>query len=269
MDKEPRAVSSATATSSASVFGAPCWISLMARDLQAAQDFYGAVLGWRFRKGRMGDEFSVAFSDGAPVAGIGALAPRLQVAVAWTPYFAVTDTDQAAARIRERSGTVAVGPMSFSMGRGALAADRDGAVFGIWEGLLIPNWHRWRKSAPAWLRLRTRNAFDAAIFYGEVLEWATDRPGCCQVSYEGDEVVLRSEGHVLARISSGATGETPDPMIRPRWHVHFPVKDVAATVDAALENGGVLLERQSTPQGPQATLRDPDGAFFTATSQRQ
>ncbi|MEU9014560.1 VOC family protein [Streptomyces sp. NPDC048479] len=269
MDKETRAAkSAAAATSSAAAFGAPCWVSLMARDLEAAQDFYGAVLGWRFRKGRLGDQFSVAFHQSTPVAGIGALAPQLQIAVAWTPYFAVTDTDEAAARIRERSGTVAVGPLTFSLGRGALASDRDGAVFGIWDGELIPDWHSWRKRTPTWLRLRTRNAFEAAIFYGEVLEWACERPGSCEVSYEENEVVLHSDGHVLARLSSGAEDAVPDPMIQPRWHIHFPVKDVDATADAAVKNGGFVLVRRSTPHGPETTLCDADGALFTVTSRQ-
>lgn len=118
MDKPTRPAGSAGVTSSAEVFGAPSWVSLMARDLQGAQDFYGAVMGWVFRKGSLGDEFSTAFSEGAPVAGIGALASAFQVAVAWTPYFAVADLDETAARIRERSGTVAVGPLAFPMGRG-------------------------------------------------------------------------------------------------------------------------------------------------------
>ncbi|MFD9637442.1 VOC family protein, partial [Streptomyces violascens] len=104
----------------------------MARDLDAALDFYGATMGWTFRTGSLGEEFRVALADGVPVAGIGALAPSLQVAVAWTPYFAVEDADVTAARIRERGATVAVGPVALHTGRGALAADRDGAVFGIW-----------------------------------------------------------------------------------------------------------------------------------------
>jgi predicted enzyme related to lactoylglutathione lyase len=251
-------------TSSAEMFGAPCWVSLMARDLGASQDFYGAVLGWRFRGGRLGDEFSVAVLDGAPVAGIGALAPRLRVAVSWTPYFAITNADTAAARIRERSGTVAVGPLAFSLGRGALAADRDGAVFGIWEGALIPDWQSGHKDAPAWLLLRTRNAFDAAIFYGEVLDWANERPGCCDVRYEDDEVLLMSNGHVLARLSSGAEDAAPDPLLRPRWEVHFPVDDVNATARAATAAGGTVLDRRMSHQGAEeALVRDPDGAIFT------
>lgn len=267
MDKEPTAASTAGVTSSHEVFGAPCWITLMARDLQAAHAFYGAVLGWKFRRVRLGAEFSLAVSDGTPVAGIGALAPALQVPVAWTPYFAVVDADETAARIRERSATVAVGPLRFPVGRGALAADRDGAVFGIWEGQLVSDWQSWRKNAPAWLRLRTRNAFDAAIFYGEVLDWASGKPGCCEVDYEEDEVVLHQHGQVLARLSSGAIGTAPDPLIQPRWHIHFPVPDVEATVDRACRHGGSVLGRGPSPYGVEATLRDPDGGLFTVTSQ--
>lgn len=123
------------------VFGAPCWVSLMTRDLETAQRFYGAVAGWRFRPARLGEAFSVAYLDRVPVAGIGALAADLGVAVAWTPYFAVDDADVAVDRIRERTGTIAVGPVSFdSGGRAALVADPDGAVFGIWEGAVAADW---------------------------------------------------------------------------------------------------------------------------------
>ncbi|NUK00087.1 VOC family protein [Streptomyces lunaelactis] len=264
MDKESGAAAAAGVTSSREVFGAPCWVNLMTRDLKDAQEFYGAVLGWRFARTRLGTGFSLAVSNGAPVASIGALEAALHAPAGWTPYFAVTDVDVSAARIRERSATVAVGPLRFPVGRGALAADRDGAVFGIWEGELIPDWLTWRKNAPAWLRLRTRNAFEAAIFYAEVLDWASEQAGCCQVDYEGDEVVLRQDGHVVARLSSGAVETAPDPLIQPRWHVHFPVADVEATVEAARRHGGSVLGRQTTPSGvTEVKLRDADGALFT------
>ncbi|MEV3873849.1 VOC family protein [Streptomyces sp. NPDC049906] len=260
MDEETPADDAVQPLTTDTVFGAPCWVSLLAHDLDAAQGFYGRVLGWTFRKGRLGEGFSVALSDGMPVAGIGAHASTARMAVVWTPYFAVGDADVTAARIRERSGTVAVGPLSLAGGRGALAADRDGAVFGIWAGRLFAGWDVWHKDAPAWVRLRTRNAFDAAIFYGEVLEWACDRPGCCDVGYEEDEVVLRSGGHVVARLSSGVVG------VRPRWQVYFPVPDVEARVRAALDHGGQETARQDTPYGPEVTVRDPDGGLFTLTS---
>ncbi|MFC9246142.1 VOC family protein [Streptomyces sp. NPDC057136] len=248
---------------------APCWVNLLTSDLDAAQYFYGAVLGWTFRPSRMSREFSVARRDNVPVAGIAAGASAFQVAVAWIPYFAVADADTTTARIRERSGTVAVGPLAFGKGRAALASDRDGAVFGVWERTEPST----APPAPAdhshaWLRLRTRNAFDAAIFYGEVLDWASGNPGSCEVAYVKDEVIVRCEGRPLARISSGAVESAPDPMVRPHWQVQFPVADVEGTVTSALEHGGGLVERRPVHHGSEATLRDPAGGLFTVTDVR-
>ncbi len=260
----PRGATDAVSTHS--VFGAPCWVSLTSRDRRATEAFYSAVLGWRWRSALLGDRFRVALAEGTPVAGIAAVASVWQMAAAWTPYFAVPSADDAVSRARERGGTTAVGPISFPPGRAALLADRDGAIFGIWEGELIADWEAWRQAAPAFVRLHTRDAFDAAIFYGEILEWASDRPGCCEVQYEGDEVVLRSRGDIVARIVSGALEAAPDPTIRPHWQVHFAVGDVAVCVKAAEDNGGSVLRYDADAAPFEAVLRDPDGAQFTVTS---
>ncbi|MET9322819.1 VOC family protein [Streptomyces sp. NPDC003038] len=241
----------------------------MTQDLSSAQRFYGAVMGWEFRSTRLGEGFTVALRDGAPVAGIGALARSLSVPVAWTPYFAVDDADVTAARIRERGATMAVGPLAFGTGRAALAADLDGAVFGFWQGEVIPDWSVGRGEAPALVELRTRDAFAAAIFYGQVLDWASGRPGCCEVSYEEDHVVLRHGHDTVARISGGAVEAAPDPQIRPRWHVHFQVPDLEAAVEAATRLGGRTASPvESSTVSRRVSLRDPAGALFTVVSPR-
>ncbi|GGT23656.1 VOC family protein [Streptomyces griseoviridis] len=247
------------------VYGAPCWVSLTSRDLKATEEFYSAVLGWQWRPAKLGERHRIALADGAPVAGIAAVAGMWQMAVAWLPYFAVGSADQAAARVQERGGTTAVGPISFPPGRAALLADRDGAAFGVWEGDLFTDWETWRRAQPAFIRLHTRDAFDAAIFYGEVLDWATGRPGACEVGYEGGEVVLRSAGEVVARIESGALEAAPDPAVRPHWQVHFFAADVGACVRAAELHGGSVLSAGED----EAVLRDPDGARFTVAARRR
>ncbi|WP_354381745.1 VOC family protein [Streptomyces sp. PvR034] len=247
--------------------GAPCWVSLVARDLASAQGFYGGVLGWDFRPTRLGDGFSVAFHHGAPVAGIGALAGSLGVPVAWTPYFAVEDVDVTADRIRERGATMAVGPLPFGTGRAGLASDPAGAAFGFWQGKVIPDWSVGHDSAPAWLELRTRDAFAAAIFYGEVLDWAGEPGGCCTVSYEHDHVVLRHGRDAVARISGGALDEDPDPQVRPRWHVHFRVPDLEAAIEAATRLGGRTASPvQSSTTDRSVVLADAEGALFTVVA---
>ncbi|MCB5167319.1 VOC family protein [Streptomyces bambusae] len=248
----------------AEVRGAPCWLSLMTHDLAAAQRFYGAVLGWTFRPAGLGSAFCVAEADGLPVAGIGGIAGELAVPVAWTAYFSVDDADRAVARVRERGGTVGVGPVSYPLhGRAALVADRHGASFGLWEGSVLAGWSV-GSTSPAWLELRTRDAFDAALFYGEVLEWAEQTPGCCEAFYEEDQVVLRAEGLAVARLNSGHVEAAAEkPYERPRWLIHFHVPDLASATHRALAHGATAFPDLPATHGTGVTLRDPQGALFT------
>ncbi|MBL1089918.1 VOC family protein [Streptomyces sp. NPDC001739] len=253
--------------SAVAVRGTPCWVSLTTHDLRRAQDFYAQVLGWTFRPGGLGEEFTVALTDGRPIAGVTALAADWQVSVAWTPYFAVASANDAAGRIRERGATIAVGPLRLGAGRVALAADRDGAVFGVWEGH-TPAWAIGRGSAPVYLDLRTRDAFDATIFYAEVLDWASEEPGGVEVAYEHGEVLVRDGSQVVATVRGGVMEAAPDPHIRPRWHVQFPVEDVEKVAAAAIAAGGQAthLTPPADPAVAQALIRDPDGGLFTVTT---
>ncbi|GHA89932.1 VOC family protein [Streptomyces termitum] len=265
-----------TGPTTARALGAPCWLSLAARDLGAAERFYGAVLGWSFRPGEpgAGAPYAVGERDGVPVAGIAALAAELAVPVAWTVFFAVEDAGAAVARIRERGGTVGVGPVAYPpRGRAALATDRDGAAFGVWEGRLVDRWQVGERGAPAWVELHTRDAFDAAVFYGGVLRWADGSPGCCETSYEEDRVVLRRAGVAVARLDGGPVeAASPRPQLRPRWLVRFRVPDVAASVAAVTEHGGAVVpggewggarEPEEADAAGRVVVRDPDGALFT------
>lgn len=107
----------------------------------------------------------------------------------------------------------------------------------------------------------TRNAFDAAIFYGEVLGWT--RPGGCDVRYENEEVVLVCGGLAMARITSGAVEAAPDPDVRPHWEVRFTVDDVAECTRAALKRDGTVTGEWADEAGHWATVRDAQGAQFT------
>ncbi|MBO1330298.1 VOC family protein [Streptomyces sp. VRA16 Mangrove soil] len=242
--------------------GAPCWVNLSTHDLRMAETFYRAVLGWEWRTGRLGDDDRFASVGGVPVAGVSVVGSECP-GTAWTPFFATQSAHETEARSRERGGTTAVGPLSYPYGRAAVLADRDGAVFGIWEGELMADWEHWRRAAPASVELHTRDAFDAAIFYAEVLGWGTGSPGCCEVDYEDEKVVLRSHGVAVARIYSGAVESAPDPAIRPRWQVHFAVEDVEACMQATRVHGGKVLAASDGSRN--ATLSDPDGALFAVT----
>jgi uncharacterized protein len=252
------------------VQGTPCWVSLLTRDLTAAERFYTALLGWEYRPGpqRLGP-YVLAMAGGVPVAGIAATAQEMGTAVTWSAYFAADSVNEAAERIRERGATVAVGPVEFGGGRVAWAADPAGAAFGVWEGAVDPAWRAERRtSAPVWLELRTGDAFAAAIFYGEVFGW--DEPGAGhggvrrEVRYEHDRVILRIGGRPVAGLFRGAVEAAPDPRIRPRWHVYFGVADADAAAARAVDLGGTVTTGPAdSPFGRTAGLRDPQGALFS------
>ena len=260
-----------TGTKICCVPGAPSWVSLMARDLDTAKAFYGPLLGWHFEPGpeRWGP-YVRACVEGTEVAGIGAVARHWETAVHWSTYFGVESADATAAEIRERGGTVAVGPMEFDAGRLALAADPAGATFGIWEGergpvrrLLIPG-------APVWIELRTRDAFAAAIFYGQIFAWDRRDPGRYEVVWEHDRVVLKVDGHHVAGLTGGAVEAAADPRVRPRWHVYFSVPDLDAALLRAKELGGeVVGEPLDGPYGRAAGIRDPEGALLSLVSRHE
>src|SRR5688572_17622529 len=92
--------------------GTPCWVSLLVRDLDSAQDFYSSLFGWQFRPtpGHFGAYTRAVLGD-MQVAGIGTLPQGQRLPVAWTPYLASEDADTTAELIREHCGTVAVGPL--------------------------------------------------------------------------------------------------------------------------------------------------------------
>ncbi|WP_107407650.1 VOC family protein [Streptomyces griseus] len=249
------------------VQGAPCWMQLMVRDLAGAEAFYASVLGWSFGRSTLGEGYSTALVDGRPVAGLGVHARDRGPATVWTPYFAVRDADLTAAKVRERGATVAVGPLRKGHGRAALASDRDGAVFGFWEGP-TPAWAVGEGSAPARLELLTRDVFEAAIFYGEVLSWSgADAGDGVEIVYQEERIIVRSDGRPLALLHGGAVEQDPDPRVRPRWVVHFDVTDAERAASAAVDAGGTATPAAPGPgvQGPGYVIRDPEGGLFTVS----
>ncbi|MGW1186002.1 VOC family protein [Streptomyces drozdowiczii] len=243
------------------VAGAPCWVSLTARDPQVARSFYEQVMGWEFHESTLGDDFALARAHGRAVAGIGWCRGIDGPPPAWIPYFAVPDADATADRIRERGATLAVGPLPLGEGRAAIAADREGAVFGFWEGP-APVWSDGPR-APARVDLQSRHAFEAAIFYAEVFGW-TRPQSRCTVDYTEDRVLVRAGGHTVVTMRGGGVENHPDPRVRARWITDFLVADSRRTAEAAVASGGEATPVDGLPETAYV-ICDPDGALFTVS----
>lgn len=127
-------------------------------------------------------------------------------------------------------------------------------------GVLVP--HRpWR------LEVRAGHKFEAAIFYGEALEWTCARPGCCEVRCEHGGVALQDAGSVAARIPPAGTALSGEPT-SPCWNVYFPVPNAAMAAEAASRYGGGTIGRAAEGDHRSALLYDPHGAVFDVESPR-
>ena len=116
--------------------GALSWNELTTRDAEGSKDFYPAVFGWTPKDTDMGDmgtytEWMLGSkSIGGMMPMVGDMWPA-EIPSHWMVYFAVADTDAAAAKVTELGGSVPVSPTDIPPGRFAVVADPHGAHFSI------------------------------------------------------------------------------------------------------------------------------------------
>jgi predicted enzyme related to lactoylglutathione lyase len=120
--------------------GAFCWNELATTDLDAAQNFYKALLGWEIKEGSAPDggmRYNEIVVGGKHVGGMyapgecgGEGAP--QMPPNWRAYVAVDDVDASAAKTKELGGKVCVEPMDIpNVGRFCVISDPAGAVISL------------------------------------------------------------------------------------------------------------------------------------------
>jgi predicted enzyme related to lactoylglutathione lyase len=113
--------------------GAAVWHELMTRQYAQCVDFYTRVLDWEAQVESDTEDFryTIGVLDDHQQAGIMDAANFLPEGVpsAWTVYFGVDNTDDAAARVGELGGTLLSDPQDSPYGRMCTATDPTGAAF--------------------------------------------------------------------------------------------------------------------------------------------
>ncbi|MFJ3927742.1 VOC family protein [Streptomyces sp. NPDC090022] len=246
--------------------GTPCWVDLMVPDQQAAIDFYCDLFGWQ---GQVGPAetggYAVCSLKGKPVAGIMAAmnpdgsVPDPMPPSVWTTYLATDDVDATLTSIGDEGGKVVMPAMDVTtIGRMAVVADPQGAVFGLWQageftGAGIVN----EPGAVIWNELSTSDTDAAGGFYRKVLP-ITPAPA----EMEG------AEGYTELKVGGrGVAGmmnlDKVPPGTPPHWLTYFQVDDVDSVSDAAVRAGGNLLQPPfDMVAGRMAVLSDPQGGVF-------
>ncbi len=116
--------------------GNPCWYELATSrgNLQAAEEFYGRVFGWKVSDaGMQGFDYRLAEADGDMVAGLMSMPEDVsEIPPFWMIYFAVDDADVFVADATAAGAQRHRGPSDVpGTGRFAVLADPQGAGFGI------------------------------------------------------------------------------------------------------------------------------------------
>jgi len=247
-------------TSAPALPGTPTWFDLMTEDPDAAQDFYGHVLGWDFTpsSGPEMGHYRMALHDSTIAAGLGkSQQPGMN---AWSVYLDTPDVDATTAKVEAAGGTVVAPPMQVAdAGRMAIFADPTGAVFGVWEnGEHTGAQVRDEPGAMCWCEVNTPDAAKARSFYEQVFGlttkkmegmayWTLHRPDDSETAHAG--ILQMTE----------EWGDTP-----PHWMCYFAVDDVDAALERVKEKGGrVCVPAFDTPYGRMSVVDDAQGATFT------
>ncbi|WP_369216750.1 VOC family protein [Streptomyces flavofungini] len=258
--------------------GVPCWADAMLPDVEGGKRFYGELFGWTFDEGA-GPEYghyAQAYRDGRPVA---ALAPKAdgRMPTVWTVYLATPDAAALARRIKAAGGSMVMEVMPVGpFGTMGLAADPEGAVFGLWQGGAHRGFGLTRApGAFCWAEVYSRDASLVDPFYEGVFGYEghdLDLPGVEAFrtwspagsepgpgTAVGGRQLFPGAGAVGGRSADGySTPEMP-----PHFLVYFNVTDADATTATATRLGGrVLMPPSDIPYGRIAVIRDNQGAVF-------
>ena len=235
------------------------WADLFSADVTTARDFYGQLFGWQWQSVD-GDVYSIAVSDGRPVAGLVSRPQRSGETTRgrWIYYASVPDVTATAAAVEAAGGHTLIGPQTKAeRGDYAIFADPHGALFGVMHSSSgDPQDYREPHGRWIWLQLLTAEVEAAAEFYSRLLGYEI-------YDYEDDtdrvsDRILASDGYARAAITR-LSGKSD---FRAAWTAFIRVADIDQSVAQARALGGeiVLPPAAERLDGKVAIIKDPLGA---------
>ena len=266
--------------------GVTSWIDVTVDDVEAAKDFYGQLFGWTFAQATppgIPVPYVIAQLDGQDLGGIGGPAePTGTPAGTWSTYVAVEDIDATIAAVEAAGGRL-VDPVEQAGegGHNATVADPSGVELRLWQarrrlGAQVTN------TPGAWnfSDLHAADPLASQAFYEQVFGWVfvdidhedATSATMIQVPGYGDHLAATVDPGIherqafappgFADVIGGVVAAADE---QPHWHVIFTVADRDESASLAESLGATVLGRQDTDWTKQVTLRDPQGAVFTAS----
>lgn len=110
-----------------------CWNELNTRDAGVAKQFFSEFLGWEYAANDSSpNEYYIIKNEGRSNGGILQMTEEWgDISPHWMVYFAVDDVDRISEKVNNLGGRLLHGPFGTDIGRMAVVADPDGAVFHV------------------------------------------------------------------------------------------------------------------------------------------
>lgn len=255
------------------------WYELITPDPDAAQAFYGPMLGWTVKdSGMPGMDYRLAATAESDVAGIMKGSDDNSMPTAWLGYIGVDDVDKMVTSITDGGGTVHMPANDIpGVGRMAFVGDPQGALFYVMKGAsddesLSFSYDKPRPGHCAWNELMTADPDAAKHFYGQRFGWVKD--GELDMDEMGKYEFLRhagrSDGSVMGQGMLGAVmGKTPE--MPSAWNHYFRVTDIDAAKAHIEASGGTIIDGPREIPGGDYSMNaiDPQGASFGLVGARK
>ncbi|PCD04559.1 hypothetical protein COC42_09995 [Sphingomonas spermidinifaciens] len=234
--------------------GFPIWYELMAADPDAAQAFYGEVIGWHSAdSGQAGMDYRIfTRPQGEAIAGL-IKRPDGAAPARWFVYFGVDDVDAAVAAAEAEGGQVWMPAMTVpGVGRLALIADPGGNPFYVMRGEPDESSTAFADSSTGqvppghavWNELTADDQDAALAFYGKLL--GLRHEGGMPMGELGEYKFVHA-GDTCIGASMNAQPDWPR-----GWQVYFLVDEIDAAARRLKDAGGSVV------QGPDAI---PGGGY--------
>ena len=245
------------------------WYDLMTSDPEAAEDFYGQLIGWGTQLMDGGDKpYKMWTNNETPLGGVMELPEEARAAGApphWMAYVAVEDVDAAVEQAVGLGGSTLHPPTSIEgAGRFAVLADPQGAVFAVYA-------HAGEEESPSgplqvgqfsWNELATSDYKGAFAFYSDLFGWEPQ-----EAMDMGEAGIYQLYG--LDSAPLGGMFNKPDEMPGPpMWLNYISIGDVTTGVEKVKSLGGQVVNGPMEVPGGDliAQCLDPQGVLFALHS---
>lgn len=219
------------------------WYELFTNDMEAAQKFYGHVVGWHtMDSGQTDKDYRILMAKDVGIGGLMAIPPdaaQQGMKPRWLGYISVPDVDKAVTAITTVGGLVQWPATNIpNVGRIARVSDPQGAEFYVMTPSGEGKSAAYAEGVPghcSWNELHTSDGAAGLKFYSEQFGWTNTKN--MDMGPMGTYHVFSVDSH---EDIGGMMTMAPDCQ-SPAWTYYFCVDDIETAKTRVIEAGGVVV----------------------------